>query len=105
MRIDKLLSLILVGLLTISCVNQPTKQEETSTKGIHPEWVYDAVIYEVNTRQFTPEGTFKAFANHLPRLQELGVDILWFMPIQTIGEKDRKGSLGSYYSIKDYIEV
>jgi glycosidase len=105
MRINRLLSLIVIGLLTISCVNQPTKQEEISLKGMHPEWVYDAVIYEVNTRQFTPEGTFKAFANHLPRLQELGVDILWFMPIQTIGEKDRKGSLGSYYSIKNYIEV
>ena len=105
MRIDKLLTLILVGLLTISCVNQSAKQDEPINKGAHPEWVYDAVIYEVNTRQFTPEGTFKAFANHLPRLQELGVDILWFMPIQTIGEKDRKGSLGSYYSIKDYIEV
>ena len=105
MRIDKLLSLIIVGLLTISCVNNPAKQEETSTKGMHPEWVYNATIYEVNTRQYTPEGTFKAFANHLPRLQELGVDILWFMPIQTIGEKDRKGSLGSYYSIKNYGEV
>lgn len=105
MRINKLLSLILIGLLTISCINKPAKQEETSTKGMHPEWVYNAVIYEVNTRQYTPEGTFKAFANHLPRLQELGVDILWFMPIQTIGEKDRKGSLGSYYSIKNYGEV
>lgn len=105
MRIGKLLSLILIGLLTISCVNQPAKQEEATTKGVHPEWVYNATIYEVNTRQYTPEGTFNAFANHLPRLQELGVDILWFMPIQTIGEKDRKGSLGSYYSIKNYTEV
>src|SRR5690554_5803698 len=105
MRIGKLLSLILIGLLTISCVNKPAKQEEATTKGVHPEWVYNATIYEVNTRQYTPEGTFNAFANHLPRLQELGVDILWFMPIQTIGEKDRKGSLGSYYSIKNYTEV
>ena len=71
----------------------------------HPEWVYDAVIYEVNTRQYTPEGTFNAFSEHLPRLKELGVDILWFMPIQSIGEVDRKGTLGSYYSIKDYQEV
>ena len=105
MRIDKLLSLILVGLLAISCVNKPAQHEDASTKGTHPEWVYNATIYEVNTRQYTPEGTFNAFANHLPRLQELGVDILWFMPIQTIGEKDRKGSLGSYYSIKNYTEV
>lgn len=75
------------------------------TLTVHPEWVYDAAIYEVNTRQFTPEGTFNAFAAHLPRLKELGVDILWLMPIQPIGEKDRKGTLGSYYSIKDYTEV
>lgn len=105
MKINKLLLFILVGIIMISCVNKTAEQGETIEKGKHPEWVYNAVVYEVNTRQFTPEGTLKAFANHLPRLQELGVDILWFMPIQTIGEKDRKGSLGSYYSIKNYNEV
>ncbi|NLZ95743.1 MAG: alpha-amylase, partial [Bacteroidales bacterium] len=56
-------------------------------------------------RQYTTEGTFSAFEQHIPRLQELGVDILWFMPIQTIGEVERKGSLGSYYSIQNYTEV
>jgi len=59
----------------------------------------------VNTRQYTPEGTFRAFSRQLPRLKELGVDILWLMPVQPIGEKDRKGSLGSYYSIRDYTGV
>ncbi|ASB49698.1 alpha-amylase family glycosyl hydrolase [Alkalitalea saponilacus] len=67
-----------------------------------PDWSHNAVIYEVNVRQYTPEGTFEAFAAHLPRLKELGVDFLWFMPIHPIGEKERKGTLGSYYSIKDY---
>jgi cyclomaltodextrinase / maltogenic alpha-amylase / neopullulanase len=70
-----------------------------------PEWSYDKSIYEVNLRQFTPEGTFDAFAEHLPRLKEMGVGILWLMPIHPIGEKNRKGSLGSYYSIKDYFDV
>lgn len=70
-----------------------------------PDWAKNAVIYEVNTRQFTNEGTFNAFAAHLPRLKELGVDILWFMPIHPIGEKNRKGSLGSYYSVRDYKAV
>jgi 1,4-alpha-glucan branching enzyme len=70
-----------------------------------PEWSKYASIYEVNVRQYTEEGTFDAFAKHLPRLRELGVDILWFMPIQPIGDKDRKGTLGSYYSIKDYTAV
>lgn len=105
MRRNNILSFIIVFGLMISCVNLPVKREAVYTKEFHPEWVYDAVIYEVNTRQFTSEGTFQAFADHLPRLKELGVDILWFMPIQTIGEKDRKGSLGSYYSIKNYKEV
>ncbi len=70
-----------------------------------PEWSKDDVMYEVNIRQYTPEGNFKAFEAHLPRLKELGVDILWLMPIQPIGEKKRKGDLGSYYSIKDYKKV
>ena len=70
-----------------------------------PDWAEHAVIYEVNVRQYTPEGTFKAFESHLPRLQKLGVKILWFMPIHPIGEKNRKGTLGSYYSIRDYYGI
>lgn len=72
---------------------------------VHPEWTKNAVVYEVNTRQFTPEGTFRAFETHLPRLKELGVDILWFMPVNPIGIKNRKEPLGSYYSVKDYLDV
>jgi glycosidase len=71
----------------------------------HPEWSRNAVIYEVNVRQYTPEGTFNAFAEHLPRLKDLGVDILWFMPIHPIGVEERKGPLGSYYSVRDYEAV
>ena len=71
----------------------------------HPEWSRDAVIYQINTRQFTPEGTFAAAATQLPRLRQLGVDILWLMPIHPIGEKNRKGGLGSPYSVKDYYGV
>ncbi len=62
-------------------------------------------IYEVNVRQYTTEGTFKAFIAHLPRLQQMGVEILWFMPVFPIGLLNRKGSLGSYYSIKDFCAV
>lgn len=71
----------------------------------HPDWSCSATIYEVNLRQFTPEGTFKAFASHLPRLKNLGVDILWLMPIHPIGVKNRKGTLGSYYAVRDYYGV
>jgi glycosidase len=71
----------------------------------HPEWTKDAVIYQINLRQFTPEGTFSAAQSHLPRLKELGVDILWLMPIHPIGERNRKGTLGSPYAVKDYFGV
>ena len=97
----KTIFLLWIVSLLFSCGN---KKQEAATS-VHPEWVYDATIYEVNTRQFTPEGTFNTFAAHLPRLKELGVDLLWFMPVQPIGEKDRKGTLGSYYSIRNYTEV
>ncbi len=68
----------------------------------HPEWSKNATIYQINTRQFTPQGTFKAAESHLPRLRDLGADILWLMPVQEIGEKNRKGSLGSPYSVRNY---
>ena len=71
---------------------------------VYPE-VQRAVLYEVNVRQYTPQGTFKAFEKHLPRLKQMGVDILWFMPIYPIGIKNRKGTLGSYYSVRDYYGV
>jgi glycosidase len=71
----------------------------------HPDWSKNSTIYEVNIRQYTPEGTFKAFESHLPRLKAMGVDIIWLMPIHPIGVKNRKGTLGSYYSVKDYMSV
>ena len=57
-----------------------------------PEWSKDKVIYEVNIRQYTPEGTFNAFTAQLPRLKQMGVGVLWLMPVQPIGELNRKGS-------------
>jgi len=71
----------------------------------HVPWSHQASIYEVNVRQYTAEGTFSAFEAHLPRLAAMGVGILWFMPIQPIGVRNRKGGLGSYYSIRDYTAV
>lgn len=71
----------------------------------HPEWSKNAVMYQINTRQFTADGTFQAAELHLPRLKDLGADILWLMPVHEIGVKNRKGSLGSPYSVKDYHSV
>ena len=77
---------------------------ETYTIG-HPAWASNASIYEVNIRQYTPEGTFRAFEAHLPRLQQMGVGILWLMPVQPVGQLKRKGTLGSQYSVQDYRAV
>ena len=71
----------------------------------HPKWTRNAVIYEVNVRQYTPEGTFAALDRKLPHMDSLGVDILWLMPVQPIGKKNRKGPLGSYYSISNYTAI
>ncbi|MCG7586575.1 alpha-amylase family glycosyl hydrolase [Photobacterium sp. OFAV2-7] len=71
----------------------------------HPEWTKDKNIYEVNLRQFSQEGTINAFMEHLPRLKAMGIDILWLMPIHPVGEKERKGTLGSQYAAKDYLAL
>lgn len=72
---------------------------------IHTGWTYNLTMYEVNIRQYTSEGTFSAFESHLPRLKEMGLGILWLMPINPIGGTNRLGSLGSYYSVKDYEDI
>ncbi|MBD3290523.1 T9SS type A sorting domain-containing protein [candidate division KSB1 bacterium] len=96
MKLDKLFLLILaiVLLIPIGSISQD-----------HQSWSYNLGIYEVNVRQYTAAGTFAAFESHLPRLKEMGVGILWFMPIHPIGQQNRLGRLGSYYSVKDYYGV
>ena len=92
--------------LFVACTGPKKETQEKKARPesfvAHPEWSRNANIYEVNIRQYTPEGTLNAFREHIPRLKKMGVDILWLMPVQPIGEKNRKGSLGSYYSIRDY---
>lgn len=67
-----------------------------------PDWMRNAVIYEANLRQGTPSRDLKGLQRQLPRLRDLGVDIVWLMPVHPISEKNRKGTLGSYYAVKDY---
>ncbi len=71
----------------------------------HPAWAAHATIYEVNIRQYTPQGTFRAFEAHLPRLRRMGIDVLWIMPINPISKDQRKGTLGSPYAVSDYHAV
>lgn len=98
-------SLLIIVTLLASCAAPTEKSIDATPTVTFPEKAKDMTIYEVNIRQHTPEGTFKAFQEDLPRLKELGVDLLWIMPIQPIGIDGRKGSMGSYYSIRDYKSV
>jgi glycosidase len=107
----KLFSLLVLSLavLFVSC-KQPSDKKEKNTEEemtikSHYNWSRNANIYEVNIRQYTAEGTFNAFKEQLPRLKEMGVDILWIMPIHPVGELNRKGTLGSYYAVRDYKSV
>ena len=89
----KLVPAVAVFFLLGSCNNKATitADQDTATLDGHPGWIMQGNIYEVNVRQYTPEGTFNAFAKHLDRLKEMGVQTLWFMPINPISKTDRKG--------------
>lgn len=100
MKTLKLIVLVLTIHFGVSSQNKPYTTPLQTV-----EWSKNASIYEVNVRQFSKEGTFKALEKELPRLKAMGVDILWLMPINPIGVKNRKGSLGSYYAVKDYMAV
>jgi len=97
----KRLRIILAAVVTFATLGlQPAMAYNSNS--VLPTWANSATIYEVNVRQYTEAGTFKAFEANLPRLQKLGVKILWLMPINPISKLNRKGTLGSPYSIADY---
>jgi len=118
-----LLTLVIIIGLNTSCVDEhaghnhaPGEHDHDTNEQVvieldepglvkHVSWSKNATIYEANIRQITPEGTIKAFENKLEDIQDLGIKIIWVMPIQPIGELNRKGGLGSPYSIKDYVAV
>lgn len=90
---------LLLSLLGVSA----QAQQQTQVK--HLDWTRNATIYEANIRQHSKEGSFKQFEAYLPELKKMGVKIIWVMPINPIGEKNRKGSLGSYYAVRDYLGI
>ncbi len=108
-----ILHLTALAVLLAACASEPVQVEAdegeiqpiravTTSTVTHPDWSRDAVIYQINTRQYSDAGTFKAVEADLDRIQALGVDILWLMPIHPIGEARRKGELGSPYAVRDY---
>ncbi|MCM4155616.1 alpha-amylase family glycosyl hydrolase [Gramella sp. AN32] len=126
----QILAAFLVLLMMASCKDEPkenndatAKQQDTlSIAAVDNEVMEDAIIYEVNLRQYSPEGTFDAFTKDIPQLKELGVKVIWLMPMYPISMKNRKATgdlsiediedpeekkkyLGSYYSISDYRAV
>ena len=102
---------IILSLLALTACKTSLKADESAqvTLGIiapiSDSVIESASIYEVNLRQYSPEGTINAFTKDIPQLKQLGVDILWVMPFYPISVKDRKGTLGSYYAIQDYTKV
>jgi glycosidase len=105
-----LMAVLIGGLFVFSCKSKTQKDKNGQSDSlvynkVTPEWAKDAAIYEVNLRQFTLEGTINSFQKELERLNQMGVKILWFMPVNPIGEKNRKGPLGSYYAVKDYAAI
>src|SRR5258706_6066790 len=104
---------LLFSILVIfsSCNSSSTKEDNTDAiAGTNlisnpPDWIRQGNIYEVNARQYSTEGTFKAFEKHLDRLKEMGVQTLWFMPVNPISKVDHKGALGSYYAVADYTKI
>lgn len=99
------LPILLFSTFLISCNEQQDKKPVAADLSGHPDWSAQSNIYEVNLRQYTKEGTIMAFEKALPGLKDMGVEILWFMPITPIGLEGRKMTekdMGSYYAVKDY---
>lgn len=89
-------------LLSIGTLSALPVTAQTRSEVVHPAWTKNATIYEANIRQHSKEGSFQKFEEYLPELKKMGVKVIWLMPINPIGEKNRKGPLGSYYAVRDY---
>lgn len=97
----KAILLATAGLGLLSCTTKNIKKN----MDLPTEWKHTTNIYEVNLRQYTDEGTFKAFEKEMPRLKNMGVKTLWFMPVTPIAQLNKKGSLGSQYAASDYTSI
>lgn len=108
----RILLLVALSLATLACKHLAATTSTPNAPGVNtlhtPDWAKNAVIYEVNIRQFSKEGTFNAFTKDLPRIKDLGADVLWLMPIYPISLQNRKcheeaktPCYGSYYAAFD----
>lgn len=102
---NKLSVILVIAAIISTAFGSYAVSHVIGAKSPKPEWMENAVIYEANLRQGTSNRNLKGLQQELPRLKELGVDIIWLMPIHPISEKNRKGRLGSYYAVQDYKAV
>lgn len=112
MNLNKLICTLLFAAIALTACSKepvtpepPGPPEPPGNTDVKPISKNHRVIYEVNVRNFSAGGNLAGVQNDLPRLKDLGVDILWLMPIHPIGEQNREGTLGSPYAVKDYKAV
>ena len=103
----KIISLILALAVfaSLNFAQQPARDFSKENARTSPDWIKDAVIYEIFERQYSQKGDFNAITNDLDRLKNLGVTVLWLMPIHPIGKLKAKGTIGSPYAVKDYYAI
>ena len=104
MNLKSIVAALLVALMGSTAASAAPAEKKIAKPAL-PSWAENAVIYEANLRQGTPERNLKGLQKRLPALKDLGVDIVWLMPIHPISQLNRKGTLGSYYAVKDYKAV
>lgn len=83
----------------------PPKDFSKETARVSPDWVKDSVIYEIFPRAFSQKGDFNSITSDLDRLKNLGVTVLWLMPIHPVGQEKKKGTIGSPYAVKDFYAI
>ncbi len=99
------LAALLVGWLAINSAVLAGAEPSIQSTRKSPDWLRSAVVYEIFPRDFSPEGDLNAITAHLDELKDLGVDVLWLMPIHPIGEKMKKGSIGSPFAVRDFYAI
>ncbi|MEO8041759.1 MAG: alpha-amylase family glycosyl hydrolase [Acidobacteriota bacterium] len=102
-----ILAAVLICLLTATLHAQETPSRDVSKENARAsaDWVRDAVIYQIFPRQYSAQGDFNSITHDLDRLKDLGVNVLWLMPIHPIGHEKKKGTIGSPYAVRDYYGV
>ena len=104
-RLHRLLAVFIIGALTLNLAATAAAESPGPSARKSPDWLRSAVVYEIFPRSFSPAGDFNGITSRLDELKELGVDIVWLMPINPIGEKFKKGALGSPYCVRDFYAI